>query len=51
MIPIVGPELLRVETDAGPRLLYDWLAENEPTLNASVTKHRKEWRALLGLPQ
>ncbi|MSU50424.1 MAG: hypothetical protein EXS37_15295 [Opitutus sp.] len=26
-IPIVGPELLRVETDAGPRLLYDWLAE------------------------
>ena len=25
--PIVGPELLRVETDAGPRLLYDWLAE------------------------
>ena len=27
VIPIVGPELLRVETDAGPRLLYDWLAE------------------------
>ena len=27
VIPIVGPELLKVETDAGPRLLYDWLAE------------------------
>lgn len=27
VIPIVGPELLRVETDSGPRLLYEWLAE------------------------
>jgi class 3 adenylate cyclase len=27
VIPIVGPELLKVHTDAGPRLLYDWLAE------------------------
>jgi len=27
VIPIVGPELLKVETDAGPRLLYDWMAE------------------------
>ncbi|PAW65931.1 MAG: hypothetical protein B9S34_09365 [Opitutia bacterium Tous-C1TDCM] len=27
VIPIVGPELLRVETDGGTRLLYDWLAE------------------------
>jgi hypothetical protein len=27
VIPIVGPDLLRVETDHGPRLLYDWLAE------------------------
>jgi len=27
VIPIVGPELLQVETDQGPRLLYDWLAE------------------------
>jgi hypothetical protein len=26
VIPILGPELLRVETDSGPRLLYDWLA-------------------------
>ncbi|MEO5676138.1 MAG: toll/interleukin-1 receptor domain-containing protein [Usitatibacter sp.] len=27
VIPIVGPELLKVETESGPRLLYDWLAE------------------------
>ncbi|MEO6748436.1 MAG: SIR2 family protein, partial [Casimicrobiaceae bacterium] len=27
VIPIVGPELLQVETDTGPRLLYDWVAE------------------------
>jgi hypothetical protein len=27
VIPIVGPELLLVETAGGPRLLYDWLAE------------------------
>jgi len=27
VIPIIGPELLRVETDSGPSLLYDWLAE------------------------
>ncbi|MBS0580074.1 MAG: toll/interleukin-1 receptor domain-containing protein [Proteobacteria bacterium] len=27
VIPIVGPELLKVETDGGPRLLYDWLAD------------------------
>src|SRR5215470_12754042 len=27
VIPIVGPELLLVDTDAGPRLLYDWIAE------------------------
>ncbi len=27
VIPILGPELLRVETAEGPRLLYDWLAE------------------------
>ena len=27
VIPIVGPELLKVETDGGPRLLYDWVAE------------------------
>src|SRR5512137_705546 len=27
VIPIVGPELLKVETETGPRLLYDWLAD------------------------
>jgi hypothetical protein len=27
VIPIIGPDLLRVETDTGPRLLYEWLAE------------------------
>jgi hypothetical protein len=27
VIPIVGPELLLVDTDRGSRLLYDWLAE------------------------
>ena len=27
VIPIVGPELLKVETESGPRLLYDWVAE------------------------
>ena len=27
VIPIVGPELLQVDTESGPRLLYDWLAE------------------------
>jgi hypothetical protein len=27
VIPIIGPDLLRVETGNGPRLLYEWLAE------------------------
>lgn len=27
VIPIVGPELLKVETQSGPRLLYDWMAD------------------------
>ena len=27
VIPIIGPELLEVQTETGPRLLYDWLAE------------------------
>ena len=27
VIPIIGPELLQVQTEQGPRLLYDWLAE------------------------
>jgi hypothetical protein len=27
VIPIIGPELLKVETDSGARLLYEWVAE------------------------
>ncbi len=27
VIPIIGPELLEVATETGPRLLYDWVAE------------------------
>ncbi|MEO8344563.1 MAG: toll/interleukin-1 receptor domain-containing protein [Betaproteobacteria bacterium] len=27
VIPILGPELLTVETETGPRLLYEWIAE------------------------
>jgi len=27
VIPIIGPELLQVDTDLGPRLLYEWVAE------------------------
>ena len=27
VVPIIGPELLKLDTDAGPRLLYDWVAE------------------------
>jgi hypothetical protein len=27
VIPIIGPELLKVETETGPRLLQEWLAE------------------------
>ena len=38
VIPIVGPELLKVETDTGPRLLLDWLAEKlAARLNVSPT--------------
>lgn len=32
------------------RTIYDWLAKHEPTLDASIAKHRKEWRQILGLP-
>src|SRR3977135_462426 len=39
VIPIIGPELLKVETESGPRLLYDWLAEKPAgKLNVDVTK-------------
>src|SRR6185437_7971122 len=31
VIPIVGPELLMVETERGPRLLFDWAAERLAT--------------------
>ena len=27
VIPIIGPELLKVDTETGPRLFYDWLAD------------------------
>ena len=31
VIPIIGPELLKVETETGPRLFYDWLADKLAT--------------------
>ena len=37
VIPIVGPELLQVTTERGPRLLLDWVAEKLATrLNVNV---------------
>jgi hypothetical protein len=39
VIPIIGPELLQVATDKGPRLLYDWLAEKlAARLNVDTTQ-------------
>jgi hypothetical protein len=39
VIPIIGPELLEVQTDTGPRLLYDWLAEKlAARLNVDTTR-------------
>jgi len=39
VIPIIGPELLQVATDKGPRLLYDWLAEKlAGRLNVDVSQ-------------
>jgi hypothetical protein len=32
------------------RVAYDWLTKNVADLNASVAKHREQWRMLLGLP-
>jgi hypothetical protein len=32
------------------RAAYSWLTKEVPSLDASVAKHRKEWRAILGLP-
>jgi len=38
VIPIIGPELLEVQTETGPRLLYDWLAEKlAAKLNVDTT--------------
>jgi hypothetical protein len=38
VIPIVGPELLKVETPSGPRLLYDYMAEKlAAKLNVDLT--------------
>lgn len=39
VIPIVGPELLRVETETGPRAFHDWLAEKLATrLNVDISQ-------------
>src|SRR6266571_6371814 len=39
VIPIIGPELLQVETDTGPRLLYEWVAEKLATrLNVDTSE-------------
>ena len=39
VVPIVGPELLKVETESGPRLLYDWIAEKlAAKLNVDTSK-------------
>jgi TIR domain/SIR2-like domain len=39
VIPIVGPELLQVATENGPRLLYDWLAQKlAARLNVDTTQ-------------
>ena len=38
VIPIIGPELLKVETESGPRLLLEWLAEKlAARLNVNVS--------------
>jgi hypothetical protein len=56
VIPIIGPELLRVQTDQGPRPLHEWLAEKlaarlsvdtqslpqPPTLNDVVWAYRSQ---------
>lgn len=39
VIPIIGPELLKVETETGPRLLYEWVAERLAVkLNVDTTR-------------
>jgi hypothetical protein len=39
VIPIIGPELLKVETETGPRLLNDWIAERLAGKLAVDTAH------------
>lgn len=41
-----NPEMFRFAF----RVAYSWLTKEVADLPASVAKHRKEWRALLGLP-
>jgi hypothetical protein len=44
VIPIIGPELLQVQTERGPRLLYDWLAEKlAGRLNVDVSQLPKPY--------
>jgi SIR2-like protein len=44
VIPIVGPELLLVSTDRGPRLLLDWVAEKlAGRLNVNVAELPKPY--------
>ncbi len=39
VIPIIGPELLQVDTDTGPRAFQDWLAERlAARLNVDVSR-------------
>jgi hypothetical protein len=38
VIPIVGPELLQVQTDDGPRLMLDWVAD-KLAARLNVNKH------------
>src|ERR1700722_5303126 len=51
VIPILGPELLRVETDRGPRLLYEWLAEKlaaRLNVNTAQLPHPYTLNAVVG---
>jgi hypothetical protein len=44
VIPIVGPELLQVATDRGPRLLLDWVAEKlAGRLNVNIAELPKPY--------
>ena len=55
VVPIIGPELLKVDTETGPQLLYDWIAvrlaaklgvdtallPKPHTLNFAIALHRE----------